>query len=185
MKIINSENMYMKVIKRRQIIKKDPWRYDTGEQGLPPGPVFVPLKRWRQQREGLLSRAQEGQLGLRLQSNDDVGEIAGDLEHFSAIALVFTAFTDGRGYSQARLLRTRYGYTGQIRAIGDIRRDQLFFLERCGVDTVELASGQDIESSLSAYNEISVRLQPAADKEIPGFHRRFQRVGDARRSGTN
>lgn len=171
------------IIKRRRIIKKDPWRHDAGAQDLPPGPVFVPLKRWRREREGLLSRAREGRLGLSLRPDDDVDEIAGDLRYFTAIALAFAAFADGRGYSQARLLRARHGYTGEIRAVGDIRRDQLSFLERCGVDAAELASGQDIESSLDAYGEITVRLQPAADKEILIFHRRFQRARGAGRPG--
>lgn len=154
----------MKIIQNRQILENDLWQHDNGDANLPSGPVFISLTRWRAQREALLPYVRQGWLGIRLEAEDDVSRIAGVLGIFPAIALVFSVFTEGRGYSQARLLRKRYGYQGQIRATGDIRRDQLAFLERVGVDTVELAEDQDVESSLGAYGDISVQYQPASSQ---------------------
>ena len=94
--------------------------------------MIVPLAVWRSQRDALLDRA--GGLGVWLDANDDPALIAGDLGHFAVIAVNFPQFTDGRGYSIGRLLRERYGWRGELRAVGDVLRDQLFYLTRCGFD---------------------------------------------------
>jgi len=83
----------------------------------------VPLAVWRSQRDALLGRA--GGLGVWLDANDDPAHIAGDLAHFAVIAVNFPQFTDGRGYSIGRLLRERYGWRGELRAVGDVPRGDL------------------------------------------------------------
>lgn len=91
-----------------------------------------------------------------------------------SVAIDFPAFTDGRGYTSARLLRTRLGYRGELRAVGEVLRDQHFFMKRCGIDSYLLKPGKDIESALAAFNDFSVTYQAAAGDEKPLF-RRVQR----------
>jgi len=86
----------------------------------------------------------------------------------------FPVFTDGRGYSIARLLRDRHGWTGELRAVGDVLRDQLFALARCGFDSFALRAGQDVQASLAAFGDFSVRYQSATDEPMPLFRRRSE-----------
>ena len=132
--------------------------------------VIVPLARWKASRDALGSRA--GRLGVWLAGDDDPAEIAADLEHFSVIAVRFVSFTDGRGYSIARLLRERYGWRGELRAIGDVQRDQVFYLMRCGFDALCLREGEDVDSALAAFNDFSDSYQSAVDRPVPLFRRR-------------
>jgi len=130
---------------------------------------FVTLDDWRNLRAA--TPASNRRLGLRLASDetlDVIGdEIVGDLDRFAAIALEFPRFTDGRAYTTARLLRERHGYRGEIRAVGEVLRDQLLFMSRCGFDAFELAEETDAESLDAALAEISVVYQPAVDERRP------------------
>ena len=94
---------------------------------------------------------------LRLESGDDPG--AALLEGVSRIEVNFPKFGDGRGYSIARLLRTRYGYRGELRAVGHITRDLLFFLERCGFDSYELREGENPDQALASFEDFSSSYQ--------------------------
>jgi uncharacterized protein (DUF934 family) len=85
----------------------------------------------------------------------------------------FPKFTDGRGYSTGRLLRERYGYRGELRAIGDIFRDQLLYLSRCGFDAFVLRPGEDPQAALAAFGDFSEAYQAAVDRPLPLFRRRF------------
>lgn len=152
----------------RRIIKNgavvaDRWTHVGGSAGgpLPDGDIVVPLETWRATRGSLLRR--NSRLGVRLAAGDDPAEIAGDLDRLDLIALEFPSFADGRAYSAARLLRERYGYAGELRAVGDVLRDQLYFMRRCGFDAFELRPGRSIYDALAAFSEISVKYQGAAD----------------------
>ena len=136
----------------------------------PEGPVIVPLSIWKARREGLIARG--GLLGVWLAPADDPADIAADLDRFSVIAVHFPKFTDGRGYSTAALLRTRYAYRGELRAFGDVGRDQLFNLARCGFDSFKLAAHRDPESALAAFADFSVRYQGSVDDPVPLFRKR-------------
>jgi uncharacterized protein (DUF934 family) len=146
----------------------------VGEDGtLPPiplGNVIVPLSAWRRARAQLLTR--EGRIGVWLRGDDEPGDIAEDLVHLDVIAVEFTSFTDGRGYSTGRLLRQRYGWRGELRAIGDVQRDQLFYLARCGFDAFSLREGEDVDAALTAFEDFSERYQAAVDQPVPLFRRR-------------
>jgi uncharacterized protein (DUF934 family) len=146
----------------------------VGEDGsLPPVPqgnVIVPLSAWRRARVQLL--AHEGRIGVWLRGDDEPGDIAEDLAHLDVIAVEFTSFTDGRGYSIGRLLRQRYGWRGEMRAIGDVQRDQLFYLTRCGFDAFSLREGEDVDVALAAFEDFSERYQAAVDQPLPLFRRR-------------
>lgn len=159
----------MQVIKHRQIITDD-WRRLTdikaGDE-LPPGKVIVPFAWWQANREKLIARG--GKYAVCINGELEIEVVAGDLEHFELIALEFPNFRDGRCYSHARLLRERYGYQGELRAVGDVLRDQLFFMERCGIDSFEVRADKNIEDALKAFTEFSVKYQTAADRAAPVY----------------
>ena len=146
----------------------------VGEDGslppLPAGDLIVPASAWKRARAQLIAR--EGAIGIWFSGNDEPHDIAGDLEHFEVIAVNFPSFTDGRGYSIARLLRERYGWSGELRAIGDVQRDQLFYLARCGFNAFSLKEGEDVDVALTAFNDFTERYQAGVDQPLPLFRRR-------------
>jgi uncharacterized protein (DUF934 family) len=140
----------------------DPWRMLADKDAVPgDGPVIISLKRWTEEKPWLKGR--KAPLGIRLQADQPPAIIEDDLERFEVIALEFPVFRDGRAYSYARLLRERYGYTGEIRAVGDVLRDQLAFMKRCGIDAYEIADDAPLEDWLAAFDEIGVVYQHATD----------------------
>jgi len=146
----------MPLIKDQRIIDND-WQHADETGDLPAGKVTIPVSRWLSERQVLLSR---GDIGLRLVANDALDTIKDDLPHFAIISIEFAKFNDGRGFSLARLLRERYGYSGEIRAIGTFLRDQLYYLQRCGFNAFELAEGADLEDALKAFTSYSIIAQP-------------------------
>ena len=132
--------------------------------------LIVPLRLWLDHAHAL--KARDGGLGVWLDSDEAVEEIADDLEYFQVVALNFPAFTDGRHYSSARLLRDRYGYKGEVRAIGDVLRDQLFYMRRCGFDAFAVRPDRDPYGALRSLEGFSVTYQAAADEPLPLFRRR-------------
>ena len=115
-------------------------------------PAIVPLALWRAERAALLAR---GDVGVWLAPTDDPGTVAEDLAALAVVAVDFPKFTDGRGYSIARLLRDRYGYTGELRAIGDVLRDQLFALAECGFDAFALRADRDAAAALASLDDFA------------------------------
>ena len=148
----------MPLIKNDEIVA-DPWIAVADEDEFPEGaPAIVSLARWRDERDTLAGR--NAPLGIRLRADQPPAEIAEDLDRFQVIALEFPSFGDGRAYSYARLLRERYGYRGELRAVGNVLRDQALFMRRCGFDAFEVAEGTGAEGWREALGEISVFYQP-------------------------
>lgn len=170
----------MSRIIRNSRVEEDHWTLlpltATDDAALPAGPLLLPLPLWLARRDELLARADGNALGVWLDAGDDAAAIAADLDHFAVIAINFPKFTDGRGYSIARGLRERYGYTGEVRAIGDILHDQLYFLQRCGFDAFALRADKNAERALAGLATFSDSYQAAADTPLPLFRRR---PGDA------
>lgn len=162
-------------------VAEDPWSFVRDEEPLPEtGAVIVTLARFQANRDQLLARATP--LGIRLRSDQAPSLIAGDIERFDVIALEFSKFTDGRAYSAARLLRERHGFRGELRAVGNVLRDQLAFMRRCGFDSFEIKDGVDAAAWVAALGGLSVVYQPATDGAAPVLalrHRGPQRTGDA------
>jgi uncharacterized protein (DUF934 family) len=156
------------VIKNRQIVA-DHWQPVTDDAELPAGPVIVSLARWQQERTTLRDRSEP--VGVRLPNTANIADLADDLSALALVALEFPKFADGRAYSQARLLRERYGYQGEIRATGDVLRDQLFFMTRSGFDAFEIRADRSLEDALEAFNDFSESYQPAADQPLPLYRR--------------
>lgn len=139
---------------------------------LPAGKVLVPLALWKNERAALSAARPAAELGVWLAPDSEPADIAGDFEHVSLIGIDFPVFRDGRGYSIARLLRERYGYKGELRAIGDVLRDQLNYLSRCGFDSFAVRADKDIHDALNAFTEFTVQYQSAVDTPLPLFRRR-------------
>jgi len=137
----------------------------------PSGDVVVPLALWLARREALL--AYPGKLGVWLDANEGPEAIAADLQHFALVAVNFPKFGDGRGYSTARLLRERYGFKGELRAIGDVLHDHLFFMEQCGFDAFALREDQDAQEALSVFDTFSDSYQTSVLRPVPLFRRRL------------
>lgn len=159
----------MLIIKDREIVE-DNWLHLDDEAELIAGKVTVSLTRWQERDIHLGEHV--GELGIRLTGDDPLEEIVPDLADFSLIVLIFPAFTDGRCYSFARLLRDRYRYTGEIRAQGDVLHDQLFYMEQSGINSFELAEPDKIENALVAFHDFSESYQATALKPDPLYRRR-------------
>jgi len=164
------------LIKERRIVA-DSWRLlSRGPQGELPevpaqGDVIIPLALWLARREAFL--AHPGKLGVWLDANEGPEAIAADLQRFALIAVNFPKFGDGRGYSIARLLRERYGYRGELRAIGDVLHDFLYFMKQCGFDAFALRDDQDAQAALGALDTFSEGYQTSVLRPVPLFRRRL------------
>jgi uncharacterized protein (DUF934 family) len=137
------------------------------------GKIIVPLSVWQAQRDTLQGRAD---LGVWLASNDRPESLQEDVEKFSVIAVDFPKFADGRGYTIAYLLRERLGYKGELRAIGDVLRDQMFYMQRVGFDAFAPRADKDIGEALKGLSDFPEVYQASHDQPLPLFSR-VQREG--------
>ncbi|HJU23102.1 MAG TPA: DUF934 domain-containing protein [Casimicrobiaceae bacterium] len=136
---------------------------------LPDGaPVIVSLALWRERRGALIAR---GEIGVWLAPTDDPAALADDVDRLPVIAIDFPQFSDGRGFSHARLLRQRHGYRNELRAIGDVQRDQLYYLSQCGFDAFLIPDARDASEALRGFDDFSDGYQASALR-TPWFARR-------------
>lgn len=115
--------------------------------------LLLPLPIWEEKRETL--EAAGHQVGVWLAPDDSPEALLPQLDRIPLVAIHFPSFTDGRGYSQARLLRQRYGFRGELRAIGDVLRDQIYFLQQCGFTAFRLRADQNLAEALAALHDYS------------------------------
>lgn len=150
----------------------DAWLFIAADETLPPaGGLLVTIGRWRRDSALLVARP-SGRVGVQLDGADDVGTIAADLGRLALVVLTIFPAGDGRGYSQARLLRERHGYSGELRAVGALLTDHLLFLMRCGIDHVVLPIATDPATVVDALSTYSVTFQPAGDSSQSVLNRR-------------
>jgi uncharacterized protein (DUF934 family) len=147
----------------------DEWCYsaEAADEQVAPlqaAPIIITPAQWQSQPETWLARG--SRLGLVLTPPDQVQLIAADLKHFALIAAQFSGPAEGRGYTQARQLREQWNFRGELRAIGYVRRDQLFFMARCGFNSFELAES-DLEDACIAFSTFSAAYQPSNDAGLP------------------
>ncbi len=167
----------MRIIRNRTI-QSDDWQLSPELGGDPESSaagvqLIVSLSRLVNEAEALFD--QDTKVGVLLKPEDDLSEVEPYLSSLALIAIEFPKFNEGRGYSRARLLRSRYRFRGELRAVGDVSRDRLAFLERCGFNAFVLRPGESLEAALPAFREISLRYQPAEDAaETVGSLRRQQ-----------
>ena len=155
------------------------WVFAANDEDLPrEGKLVVCLSRYLADRDELqkLNRS----IAVRLAPDDDPHELEPYLDSLSLIEVSFPKYVDGRGYSQAQLLRRRLGFSGELRAVGEVLRDQLFYMFRSGFDAFEFepTSGEADVVTLSAINDFANAYQKAADKRAPLFARRVSTPAD-------
>ena len=172
----------MSDIIRNARIEPDDWsllRLTEGEDAasvaIAAGRVIVPLAVWQARRDELLARAEAGELGVWLAGGQDPGELAADLPRLPVVAVDFPKFADGRGYSIARLLRSRHGYRGELRAIGEVLRDQFNYLTRSGFDALQPRAGrysdEQLEAALASLDDFTMPYQASVKDPLPLFRR--------------
>jgi uncharacterized protein (DUF934 family) len=151
-----------RIIRRRELVADDA-RY-AGEE-IDPG--TRPVQPVAQFIASLSDGPESGSVAAVLISPaDEVEVLAPHLAHLSLIVVEFPKIGEGRGYSQARMLRQRYGYTGELRARGAIKRDQLFFLARCGFDSFDLDPSEDLQVAIGSFDDFSVAYQDGSDAVV-------------------
>jgi uncharacterized protein (DUF934 family) len=136
------------------------------------GAVLIPAARFLVDPESVLQR--HGKTGVIWPNNRDVDDLVTHLDRLAAVALVFPSFRDGRAYSQARLLRERFRYRGELRATGQVLRDQFVFMLRAGFDSFEVKKQSDAEAFAATVKRYSVFYQPTGDGRLTALHRRMQ-----------
>jgi uncharacterized protein (DUF934 family) len=135
------------------------------------GAILVSATRFIADAEALLRRA--GKLGVIWPNNRDLDDLVRWLDRLAVVALVFPSFRDGRAYSQARLLRERHGYRGELRATGQVLRDQFLFMLRAGFDAFEVKKDSDAEAFANTVKRYSVFYQPTGDGRLTALHQRM------------
>lgn len=160
----------MALIKDKRVVTDDPWLCLADDQPIPEtGDVLISWQRF--DREDIDPETRNGRVGLRIEPEDDLLQVITHLPKVRLVAIDFPKFGDGRGYSKARLLRERYHYTGELRAVGEVLADQLFYMLRCGFDSFQLAAGKDTEAALRSFETFSVKYQAATDEPRPLYVR--------------
>ncbi|MBT1512319.1 DUF934 domain-containing protein [Bradyrhizobium sp. SRL28] len=136
------------------------------------GAILVPAARFLEDPEAVLKHA--GKVGVVWPNNRDLDDLVPYLDRLAAVALVFPSFRDGRAYSQARLLRERHGYDGELRATGQVLRDQFVFMSRAGFDAFEVKKDADADAFAETMKRYSVFYQPTGDGRVTALNRRMQ-----------
>ena len=171
------------IIKDKAVVSDD-WTVLTLPEGVTPdaatvpaGKTIVPLQVWLLQRSTLLPRLQQQHdLAVWFESDEDALALKDDVALFDLLAVNFPKFSDGRGYSIGYTLRARLGYKGELRAIGDVLRDQLFYMQRVGFNAFATRADRNIHDALKGLSDFSESYQTAWDKKNPLF-RRAERQG--------
>ena len=140
--------------------------------------MIVPLAVWQAQQEQLTAHAERGELGVWLASDARPEALKDVLDRFAVIAVEFPKFTDGRGYSIAYNLRARLAYTGELRAVGDVLRDQMFYMQRVGFDAFAPRADRSIEDALKGLFDFSEAYQASWDQKSPLFRRTHRENSD-------
>lgn len=161
---------------RNKVLAEDNWtllKESTGPEVLEVvrgKNLIVPLKFWLENAAEIADY--EGAIGIWLNSDETPDMINSDLSQIPLIALNFPSFTDGRSYSSARQLRNDFSYRGELRAIGDILRDQIYYLSQCGFNAFSLRHDQDMDLCLKAFDDFATNYQATVAQPTPLFRRR-------------
>jgi uncharacterized protein (DUF934 family) len=160
-----------KLIKNRTFVSTDKWHRITDDEAVTEYSI-ISLERWKAEHHDIQRFASSGKLGLFVTSEQTIEQFENDFRNFAVICIDFPKFSDGRGYSAARLLRERLGYSGEIRAVGDVLIDQLFFMQRVGFNAFELRDDQEEAEALAAFTTFSQPYQGDVTDSRPLFRRK-------------
>jgi len=169
------------IIKNRALVDDD-WSFvrladepaPLASLAVPEGAVILPLRYWIDQKNTLLASRGKARLGVWLAPDEEPSALAADMAALSLIAIHFPTFGDGRALSMARTLRERFGWQGELRAIGDVLRDALLFQERCGFNSFSIRPDKNAADALRAFSDFSSFYQNAADSAQPMFRTRSE-----------
>lgn len=162
----------MSLLKDGQIVGEDAFQPVADDAAIPAsGAVLISYARWQAEKEQLSGR--NSPLGISLPNNLDVLDFGNDAERFDLIVLQFPKFSDGRAYSQARLLRERFNYKGELRATGHVLQDQLWHMQRSGFDAFEIAREDAAEAFANASKSFSHVYQPTNDGRVSALKQRL------------
>ena len=151
-------------------LAEDPFTKVLDDEPLPPGDVIISLTRFQAEGDQLLSEGR--QVGVRVESEEIVETLAYDLPRIAVVALAFPIHRNGRAYTSATLLRERLGYKGEVRAVGDVLREQAGFMVRCGFDAFEPADGATPQDWARAVHRFRHVYQRSTDRRPPAFAER-------------
>jgi uncharacterized protein (DUF934 family) len=151
--------MPRRLLRDREVVDDD-WLYVAEAAASPQAPLIISFEQWQNEPDTWIARG--GPLGVVLSPQHQVETLAPDLQRFALVAANFSGPSEGRGYSQARVLRERLKFTGELRATGYVHRDQLFFMARCGFNSFELAEA-DLADAHGAFATFSAAYQPSND----------------------
>lgn len=146
------------------------------------GKVIVPLTIWQARKEELAPRLAAGELGIWLETFELIEDLVASVADINAVPVIgvsFPRFADGRGFTIATMLRTRYGYKNEIRAIGDVLRDQLYYMKRCGFDAFAIRADRSAEDALASLRDFSEPYQGAVDNPLPVWRRHMRVAAQA------
>ncbi len=157
-------------------IANDDWTLIADDAELSTANEVINFSRWASaegtDKAALIAKRDAGTLGIQLNAGDTADLLAADSQGFALINVEFPKFADGRGYSAARLLRERYGFTGQLRAVGDVLFDQLFYMMRCGFNAMAMRADQDLDLAVKGFETFSAPYQGDVNDTRPLFRRR-------------
>ncbi|MFT4907827.1 MAG: hypothetical protein ACI978_001911 [Oleispira sp.] len=157
-------------------IANDDWTLIADDAVLSDAKEVINFSRWAAtegtDKAALIAKRDAGSLGIQLNAGDTADLLAADSQGFALINIEFPKFTDGRGYSAARLLRERYAFNGQLRAVGDVLFDQLFYMMRCGFNAMAMRADQDLELAVKGFETFSAPYQGDVNDTRPLFRRR-------------
>ena len=162
----------MPLVKSGKIADDRFLRVADGDPVPEQGPVIVSADRFLADADDFARR--DDAVGVIWPNNRNVAELEPHLARLALVALIFPAYKDGRAYSQARVLRERYGFRGELRATGQVLRDQFVFMLRAGFDAFEVKKQSDAEAFAATVKRYSVFYQPTGDGRITALHRRMQ-----------
>jgi uncharacterized protein (DUF934 family) len=169
----------MAALARDGRIVPDGWHWlreiPTDLAALPPGDLIVPLSFWETDRAALDGRG--GQVGVWLDAHEEPETLVGAFDRITLIGLHFPSAVDGRSLSSAMILRTRLGWCGELRALGEVRRDQLSYMHRCGFDSFLLPSDEDPQNALAGLSALSASYQADARSWARAAPAQSRRVG--------
>ena len=158
------------ILKDTQVVSDNWMLLDENAESLPTGDLLLSFEQWQNFADHLSNHS--GSIGVWLDGHAEIEQIIEPLLNLPLIAINFPKFADGRGFSAARLIRERYNYTGELRAIGGFIRDQLYLLKRCGFNAFQFSDENELSDAAQSLKDFSENYQCSVDQENPLFRRR-------------
>ena len=158
------------ILKNTEVVSDNWILLDETAESLPTGNVLLSYEQWQNFADQLSNHS--GSLGIWLEGHAEIEQIIEPLLDLPLIAINFPKFADGRGFSSARLIRERYNYSGELRAIGGFIRDQLYLLKRCGFNAFQFSDENELSDAAESLKDFSENYQVSVDQENPLFRRR-------------